>query len=183
MFTGALIAFVLVALIVICAPKAAASAPMPGIIAGAYRNTGTGGSPTWVEMTSVIGATGFTEEWDFGDASKRSTRAKLYDKTQVELGGSLKVLADPAAADYVALYTASQSGSASIDLMVINGKVTIEGAIGVRAAYKVKRTEGQDAGNILYDDFECKPYMGGASPVTPSTVIMGSASAASFTTL
>lgn len=179
----ALIAFIFVVLIVICSPKAAVSAPMPGIIAGAYRNTGSTSSPTWVEMTSVHGVTGFTEEWDFGDASKRVTRAKLYDKTQCEVGGSLKVLADPAAADYVALYSASQSGALAIDLMVINAKSTIEGAIGVRAAYKCKRSEGQDAGSILYDDFECKPYMGGATPVTPSTVIMGGSSAAAFTTL
>lgn len=162
---------------------AAVSAPMPGIAAGAYRNTGTTGSPTWTEMTSVLSASGFADNWDFDNASKRATLAKLYDKTQVDLNGTLRVLADPAATDYAALYAASQIRTAIVDLMVLNGKVTIEGAIGVRAGYKLKRTQSQGEGDVIYDEFECFAHMSGASPVTPSTVVMGASSAPTFTTL
>lgn len=162
---------------------AAVAAPMPGAIAGAYRNTGSEGTPTWAEMTSVAGTTGFGDDWEFGDASKRSTRAKLYEKTQIEVGGTLRVLADPAAADYAALIAASASPSSFIDLMVLNGKVTIEGACGVRAGYKVKRLGNQEMNGIIYDEFECKAHMSGASAVTPRTVVMGAASSPTFTSL
>jgi hypothetical protein len=179
---AAIILVVFAFLIIICTPKAAVSAPMPGITGGTYRNTGSTASPTWVEATSVLSTTGFSDDWDFAEAGKRTTRAKLYDKTRAELGGTLHVLADPAAADYVAFFAASQ-GNTAVDLMVLNGKVTVEGAIGVRAAFKMKRTESQDPDGIIYNDFECKPYMGGATPVTPSTVIMGATSTAGFTTI
>lgn len=162
---------------------AATSAPMPGAIAGAYRNTGSEGSPTWVDMTSVAGTTGFGDDWEFGDASKRASRAKLYEKTQVELGGTLRVLADPAAADYAALIAASASPTAVMDLMVLNGKVTVEGACGVRAGYKIKRLGNQEMNGVIYDEFECKPHMSGANPVTPRTVVMGASSSPTFTTV
>lgn len=162
---------------------AAISAPMPGAIAGAYRNTGSTGTPTWTEMTSVAGATGFGDDWEFADASKRSTRAKLYDKTQAEVGGTLRVLADPAATDYAALIAASASPSSVIDMMILHGKVTVEGSPGVRAGYKIKRLGNQEMGGVIYDEFECKAHMSGATPVTPSTVLMGASSAPTFTTL
>lgn len=161
---------------------AAVSAPMPGIIAGGYRNTGSTGTPTWTEMTSVLGGD-IGDGWEFGDSSKRATRGKLFTKTQIDLTSTLNVLADPAAADYVALYAASQSPTAFLDLMLLNGKVTIEGAIGIRAGFQLKRSENQDAGGIIYNQFECKPHMSGATPVTPSTVVMGASSAPAFTTL
>ena len=183
MFLAATLAIVALFLIIICAPKAATSAPMPGATAGGYRNTGTGGSPTWTEMTSINSVTGFGDDWEFGDASTRQTRAKLYDKTQVELGGTIRMLANPAAADYAAMIAASASPANTIDLMILHGKVTVEGVPGVRACYKVKRLGNQEINGIIFDEFECKPYMAGASPVTPSTVVMGSGSAPTLTTL
>ena len=183
MFVAATLAIVALFLIIICTPKAASSAPMPGATAGGYRNTGTAGSPTWAEMTSINSVAGFGDDWEFGDASTRATRAKLYDKTQVELGGTIRMLANPAATDYVAMLAASQSPSTVIDLMILHGKVTVEGAPGVRAGYKVKRIGNQEINGIIFDEFECKPHMSGASPVSPATVVMGSGSSPTLTTV
>lgn len=161
---------------------AAVSAPQPGAIAGAYRNTGTRDSPTWAEMTSVSGGD-LGDNWDFGEASTRASGAKAFDKTMVDLTSTLQVLANPAATDYIALYSASQIRTGVIDMMLLNAKISVEGAIGIRAAFKLKRSENQDMGGIISNTFELKPYIGGASPVTPKTVVMGASSAPTFTDL
>ena len=160
---------------------AATQQNLPGAIAGAYQNTGSYATPTWTEMTSVKGGT-VGNVWGFGDSSKRATRAMLFDKTQVDLSSTLIVQADPAATDYVALYTAAHSPTSVMDLLLLNGKISVEGAIGIRSEFRVSlQAENQDMGVIIADTFDLKPT--DSSNGVPGTVVMGAAGAPTITDL
>lgn len=159
---------------------AASQQSLPGILGGAYRNTGTYGSPTWTEQTSVKSGTVAPAMWEFGDASKRKTRAKLYQKTQVDLSSSLMMHADPAAADYIAFFAAAQSPSVVLDLLLLNSKITTEGSTGLRAEFQVSmQAENQEIDGVIYDTFDLKPV--DSANGVPSSVVMGTASAPTIT--
>ena len=51
----------------------ARTAPIPGIKCKLYYNTGTFGSPTWTEISSVEGVVP-NAEWDSGDVMLRDRR-------------------------------------------------------------------------------------------------------------
>lgn len=158
---------------------AATSAPKTGINSGGYRNTGTYGSPTWSEMT-LIRDVSPAMPWDMGDASSRATRAKLYTKTQCDIGYQVVMRADDADAAYQAMYDASVSPTAVVDLMLLDGDITTEGAMGVRAEFNVifvSQTQG--AGDVVYTTFELKPAP--SNNGVPKSVKMGAASAPTFT--
>lgn len=158
---------------------AATDQEMPGSVAGAYRNTGTYGSPTWTEITSAQGGE-IGDQWDFGDASKRVTRAKLYQKTQIDMASKLTLVANPAAADYVAFYGAAQSKTASLDCLLLNGKISTEGAIGIRSEFQISRQkENQEMGGVIVNNFDLMPIA--TTNGVPSTVVMGAASAPTIT--
>lgn len=155
---------------------AASALTLPGILGGCYRNTGTYGSPTWTEQTSVKSGSIGVAPWEFGDASARKTRAKLFQKTQVDLSSEVMMLASPAAADYIAFYGAAQSATSVLDLLLINAKITTEGAIGIRSEFQVALAkENQEIEGVIYDTFELKPVA--TANGVPSSVVMGAASA------
>lgn len=157
---------------------AATSAIKPAIGAGAYRNTGTYGSPTWTEMTLVRDAVN-NMPWDFGDASVRATRAKLYGKTQVDLAAQLTMRADDADTAYVAMFAAAMSPTSVVDLLILDGDIATEGAMGCRAEFLVSFQQNQSIGEIVYTVFDLKPTY--TSNGVPKSVIMGAASSPSFT--
>lgn len=160
---------------------AASSAVKRGIDAGAYRNTGTYGSPTWTEMTLVRDVQQ-AMPWDMGDASSRASRAKLYEKTQIDLAPQITMRADDADAAYVAMYAAAFSPTTKLDLMILDGDIATEGAMGLRAQWNINFTsQGQAAGDIVYTNFDCKPAW--TSDGVPKIVIMGASSAPAFTSL
>jgi hypothetical protein len=155
---------------------------MPGAESAALLNTGTYVSPTWTEMTSVRDVNGGHPVWDFGDASDRRTRVKQFQKTQADMSTTLNVRADPAAADYVALFGAAHSKTALLDLMILNGDIATEGAIGIRAEFSVGLQQGnQQVDGVNYNSFDLKPQA--TANGNPSVVVMGAASAPTFTAL
>ena len=158
---------------------AAAAGAKVGIDGAVYRNTGTYASPTWVEIDLVRDAEP-TFPWDMGDASARTTRAKLYAKTQADLGVKLTVRADDANAGYGALWDAAMSGTALLDMLVLNGPLTKEGAKGVRANWNVSEdSESQGAGDVVYSAFTLKP--GYSTDGVPSAITVGASSAITAT--
>ena len=158
---------------------AATSAVKPGIAGGVYRNTGSYGSPTWTEVTLVRDVSP-TFPWDMADASVRATRAKLYAKTQVDLGFSIVIRADDADTGYVALFDAAMSPTTLIDMMILDGDIATEGAMGIRMHANVSMgSQTQGAGDIVYTTFDLKP--GYSSDGVPKSVKMGASSAPSFT--
>lgn len=157
----------------------AASAIQPAIAAGVYRNTGSYGSPTWVEITLVRDVTP-SEQWAYGDASVRASKAKLYGKTQIDLTGTITCRADPADAGYQALFDAAVGvSSAAPDLMILDGDITTEGARGVRLHANLSKKQNQAIGEIVYTDFDYNPAWNSAG--YPSSVVMGATSTPAFT--
>lgn len=158
---------------------AASSAIKPGINSAAYRNTGSYGTPTWTEGTLVRDAT-VNAAWNLADASSRASRAVLEAKTQVPLKIQIVVRADDADAFYVALWAAAMSPTSLVDLMVLDGDIATEGAMGFRAEWNVVlSSQPQGAGDVVYTTFDLSP--GWSSNGVPKSVIMGAASSPSFT--
>lgn len=150
-----------------------------GIAAKAYRNTGTYGSPTWT-AADLIRDVQPAFPWDMVDASARSTRAKLFGKTQIDLSIQLVVRADDLDVAYQAFVTAAFSPTSNIDMLILDGPITAEGARGVRANFIFSISgQPQGAGDIVYSTFDIKPTY--STDGVPSSVVMGSASAPTFT--
>lgn len=170
--------FAALLVVIIMLPTAAAGVKA-GIAAKAYRNTGTYGSPTWT-AADLVRDVQPAFPWDMVDASSRATRAKLYGKTQIDLAIQLVVRADDADTAYQAFVDAAFSPTTLIDMMILDGPVTAEGARGVRAHFNFSLSgQPQDAGSIVYSTFDIKP--GYSTDGVPKSVSMGAASAPTFT--
>lgn len=169
------------AVLIVCAQMAAAAGAKPAIAGVVYRNTGTYGSPTWTPQP-LVKDVGPNTPWDFGDASVKGTRAKLYTKTQIDLGYQISMRADDADADYQAWVDAGVSATAKLDLMILDGPITAEGARGVRAEFLVSiPNQTQAIGDVVYTNFEIKPAPGTTLTDYPKSVKMGASSAPTFT--
>lgn len=157
----------------------ATSQILPGIRGGAYRNSATYASPTWVIMPLVRDATP-QWVWDFVEASVRATSAKLYAKSQVDVGGSLVLRADPADAAYLALIDASASRTSVLDLLLLDALITVEGSHGIRGEFLVgAEPQDQSIGGVIYTTFQLKPTY--TANGFPGYVVMGAASAPTIT--
>lgn len=157
---------------------AAASAVKPGIKGGVYRNTGTYGSPTWTEITLVKDNSGQIV-WDFHEAGARQTNVKLYAKGRVDIPHTLVVRADDADAGYGALADAAVSQTAVVDLLIIDGKITTEGARGVRGEWLVNISKDEQIDGVIYPSFEIKPTW--SANGYPKSVVMGASSTPTLT--
>lgn len=158
---------------------AAASAVKPAIEGVVLRNTGTYGSPTWTEI-ELVRDVNPAMPWDMGDASSRATRAKLYNKTQIDIPYSIVVRADDADTGYVALFDASVSPTTVIDMMILDGPISTEGAMGIRCHFLVNfASQTGGAADNCYTTFDLKP--GYSSAGVPKSVKMGASSVPSFT--
>lgn len=160
-------------------PMAAASQVKPGIKGSLLRNTGTFGSPTWTAVALVRDVTP-RRQWDMGEAHSRESLAKLWAKTMIDVGAQAVVRADPANAGYQALYDASNSSTTLIDILILDGPMTQEGAAGVRFHANVNSTGApQEANGIIYETFDLIP--GFSTEGYPSSADVGASSALTFT--
>jgi hypothetical protein len=153
---------------------AAVSAVKPAIKAIIYRNTASYGSPTWTALTLVRDVNA-ARPWDFGDASIRASRVKLYHPTQMDFAFSMTMRCDDADTGYLAIDAAAVSG-AQIEFLILDGPLTTEGTRGVRASFHISDT-GQDQaiGNILYKNYELKA--GFSTDAYPKAISVGASSA------
>lgn len=155
-----------------------AAAIQPAVDAGAYRNTGTYGTPTWTEVTDIRDVTS-PQVWDFADASSRASRAKLFGKTQIDISGTMSLRADPADAGYQAIFDAAVTRT-PIDMMILDGDIATEGVKGKRLHAGFSMTgQDQSIGNIIYSEFDYKPMY--HSDGVPKYVEMGASSTPTFT--
>jgi len=159
---------------------AAADAMKPGIGGVVYRNTGTYVTPTWTPQ-SLVKDVRVPAPWDMAEAGSRETRAKLYMKTRVDLGGfSVTMRATDANAGYLAFRAAAVSPTSVLDLLILDGAIATEGVHGFRAEFLASLTdEPQEIDGSIYDTFDLKPAW--TANGYPSSVIMGTASSPSFT--
>lgn len=150
----------------------------PAVKGVVYRNTGAYASPTWTPQP-IVADVNLGRAWDFADASTRQSRVKMYGNTLLDFAVTLKIRCDDADANYQAIDAASVSGGV-LDLLILDGPLSAQGALGVRAAFLVSDT-GQDQAiaNVLFKTYELKPgfaYNSGALQ-TPTAVVVGAGSA------
>lgn len=152
-----------------------------GIDCAFYYNTGTFGSPTWVELTNVSDIT-VGGSWESGDGSTRASRVKKEGRTQLPLQISGRMLADKSTG-YVAFRTAYYAAGSTgvIDVMCLDSPSDSNGADGFRFEAEVhdwSRVEG--LGDVVFRDFTLKPTIFGSNAIQSVVVSSG---APVFTTL
>jgi hypothetical protein len=165
---------------------AAESGVKPAILAKVYRNSASGGtkyaSPTWTAIDMVRDAS-IAKPWDLVEASVRASRVKMYHPTQMDIPVSLTVRCDNADTGYLALAGAADEGT-TLDILIVDGAVTVEGSRGARAHFHVSDTgQDQSIGAVLYKTFELKPGFGAddnGAPVYPKYAVVGASSAVTF---
>lgn len=152
-----------------------------GIDCVLYYNSGTFGSPTWVEC-DMVSDVQVSAAWNSGDGSTRATRVVKEGRTQLPLSISGKMIADKSTA-YVAFRTAFLAAGSSgiIDIMCLDAPSTSNGADGFRFEAEVhdwSRSEG--LGDVVFRDFVLKPSIFGSNAVQSVVVASG---APVFTTI
>ncbi len=158
---------------------AATGGAKAGIDGAAYRNTGTYGSPTWVEVDSVRNMNP-AYPWDMNDASARATNVKLYRKTQTDWSLSFDIRCDDLDTAYQAIYANAFTPNTLLDMMFLNGPISVEGSRGVRFHANLSiSAEDQTIGGVQYDTIDAKP--GFHTDGVPKTVVAGAASALTYT--
>jgi hypothetical protein len=144
-----------------------------GIDAKAYRNTATYGSPTWVEITAFRDLV-LNTQWDTVEAPSRGSRVKTMAKTIVDVSASGAVKVSDTDAGFIALWEALVGGTANIDVLILNGGNTSNGARGFRFdALVTQGNEDQGIGNALYLDINLAPDAFAANPVKYAVVTSG----------
>lgn len=159
----------------------AAAQILPGINGGCYLNGGTYGSPTWADQTSVKSVKP-TSPWAFAETVSRATPLKLYAKTLADLALQVMMRADPADTIYAAWVAAHWSRTLVLDLLVINSKLTTQGAKGIRGEFLVSLSdEAQEIDGTIYSTFDLKPTF--TANGFPQSVIMGASSTPAFSAI
>ena len=150
-----------------------------GIAAGLYRNSGSYGTPTWGAQ-NIVRSVSPAFPWDFAEAPSRATPVKIYGKTQVDMAIQVMMRADPADANFAAWVVAHWSRTAVLDLLILNAKLTTEGARGVRGEFLVSLSgEPQEIEGSIVATFDIKPTI--TANGLPKSVVMGASSTPAFT--
>lgn len=149
---------------------------MIGLNAKAYRNSGSYGSPTWLEMT-LISDLSVNPSWEEADASARESRIKQTVKTlmALEISGKMKKkLGDD---NYDALMNAMLSDD-TLDLLILDGDRETEDVRGWRADFQVfSANEDQSMTNVLFEEFTLKPSI---TENPPKAVLVNSGGSLTF---
>jgi hypothetical protein len=126
-----------------------------GINSKLYYNSGTFGSPTWVEMSNVSDCK-VDSNWDDADGSTRASPVKMSEPTQLNLGVGGKMLPDQSVG-YLLMQTRYYARTL-IDIMALDGGSATNTAEGVRFEAKITTwAEDQGLGNVNFRDFMLKP--------------------------
>ena len=106
-----------------------------GLNAKVYRNTGSWGTPTWVEVTNIQDVSLAMEAGEFA-GNTRGSKWKKFARTLLEAGVELNMLHKPGYAGQVAIRNAFLDGTL-IDLAIMDGAITTSGNEGLRAEMAV----------------------------------------------
>ena len=149
-------------------PAGAVSAIMPGATGGIYRNLngaplspyrlpGEYAGPNWGEQV-IVKEVKPQFPWDLAESLSRETPVKLYAKAQIDLPIQVVMRADVADGTYNLWVNAAFSRLNTFDLLVLNNKLNVPGALGVRGEYLISMPEEpQPIDGTLYATFELKP--------------------------
>ncbi len=152
-----------------------------GVGCGLYRNTATFGTPTFTIQTEVQSVTP-SSAWDWVEASSRASAAKLYGKSLVDISYQVVMRADDLATDWETFMAAHWSRTTVMDLLILNGLISVEGVRGVRAEFFCSLDgEPQDIGGSVMSTFTLKPTM--TTNGYPRSVIMGASSTPAYSAI
>ena len=152
-----------------------------GIESGLYVRTGGNfASPTWTELTE-IGDLTQNASWKTAEVEVRTSPATMAVKTTIDIGVSFKMLYRPSGptAAYNTVIAALATRDV-VDVMVINGSNTTNGARGWRYEGQVTSgTEDQGTQAVIMPDIEIKPTITNNVPAS----VLVSSGAPVFTSL
>ncbi len=131
-----------------------------GLNAKAYRNTGTYGTPTWVEMSNIKDAN-LNDSMAEADVTRRASggwreteptlREISFEYDAVNIADDAEVLA----------IMAAHAGRTSLDLAIMDGPIATAGSEGVRGHFKVfSRNRAEELENAQMLSFVFKPSQG-----------------------
>lgn len=129
-----------------------------GYLCGIYiRTSGSYASPTFSEI-DLVNDMGVDDPNEKLDADSRGAHGlREYEPGRMDLNIAGMIRKDPDDAVYI-LIAAAKAARTELDVMVLDGKQTTNGASGYRMDMKVfKFSEDQAAGKVLYKDFEFAP--------------------------
>ena len=143
-----------------------------GILAKAYRNTGTFAVPVWVEMALIRDLTQ-NEKWDIAEVVTRASRAKLGAPTTLDISVTGSIQAVTTDTGYLAIRTARLAGTV-LDVMFLSGSTSQNGAIGWRYEAVVEdATQDQGSGSVLYDTITFRPHASSTNVIQSVVVTTG----------
>lgn len=144
------------------------------------RTAGNYATPTWTEL-DLARDVQVAPTWDKADAFSRQSRAKAYAKTLVEIGFTASVKCSDSDNTYAAIMDAFADPTAVLDVLMLDGPSTSNGAEGFRFDAGIfGASQDQSISNVLYRDFDFSPSAFGTNPPSRAKVVSG---APAFTAL
>ena len=154
---------------------------LTGLESGLYvRTAGNFSSPTWTELTDIGDCT-LNGAWKSAEVEVRSSPATMAVKTTIDISTTFKMLARPSgsSAAYNTVISALTTRDV-VDVMVLNGSNTTNGARGFRYEGQVTNgSEDQGTQAVIMPDMEIKPTV---TNNVPQSVVVTAGSPA-FTSL
>lgn len=102
-----------------------------------YQSGGSFGSPTWVDMSPVIGDVKFDMNWGKASVPTRNSKVVKTGKTIAECPLTFTVKQHLTNTIFLAVWTALISNTANMDLLVLNQPQDSNGARGVRGEFNL----------------------------------------------
>ena len=121
-----------------------------------YRNTGSYGSPTWVEI-DIIGTLNHNRSFAEGDISMRASKKKRSYRTQEDTPIDFTTPAVEGDTNYEALLDAYVDG-AILDLLIAAGARTVSGHSWHRDRFQIfNKSEPQNVDGVVQVSWTLKP--------------------------
>lgn len=121
-----------------------------------YYNTGTYGTPTWVEIVNAKDVS-FPASKGEAETSRRGSKFKTRRGTLIDLSIDFQLIYEPGDAVFAALFSAFLN-STPVELLALSGPVGTVGSEGWRATCEIFKNDGAQALESAETfDFSAKP--------------------------
>lgn len=101
-----------------------------------YKNTGTYGSPTWTEMTSVKDLS-MPIEKNSSPATSRASAFEMMAEGLIKIGLNFTMLRDADATGYGAIRAAAIARGTTFDMAIASGAIATTGTVYLRADFAI----------------------------------------------
>ncbi len=139
-------------------------------------------APTW-STVGVIEDLMLDEDWLSGQGGDRAQGMEASAKTRAKCEITGRAREDETDANYQRLLAAFRSRTAEIDVMVLDGARTSNGAVGVRGLFQLHRfAQKQGPDDVLYRDMILRPAIISPGSATPFQSVLVTTGVPVFTT-